>query len=147
MKTIVADTNLFISHLAGDENAEYADRILEEAEEGRLKIYASSIVVDDIITAYRSQGYTIRQVVDVLRALQTITFEVLPLPVSVALEAMKIYEKHGGARKLHYFDAFIVATAKIQVKAPIATTDKYILENQQELQVQAIGLKECAESL
>ncbi|MHA1606750.1 MAG: type II toxin-antitoxin system VapC family toxin [Candidatus Freyarchaeota archaeon] len=144
---ITADTDLFISHFAGDEHADYADKILEEAERGKLKIYTSSMMIDDLITAYRSQGYTVKQVVSILQDLQTLTFEILPLPVHVAIEAMKIYSEHKGSRKLHYFDAFIVATAKLQVKAPLVTTDRYILENQEKLQVKAVKIEDYAKTL
>jgi len=63
----VADTNPFhLPNLTGDENAGHAYIILEEAEKGRLKISTSSMMIDDLVTTYRSQGYTIEQIIEIL---------------------------------------------------------------------------------
>jgi predicted nucleic acid-binding protein len=63
------------------------------------------------------------------------------LTPGIALTAMDLLEEHGGSRRLHYFDAYHVATA-IHGSLPILTSDKYILDNQERLGVAAIDLRD-----
>ena len=64
----------------------------------------------------------------------------LPTTVEIAAEALKLYRKHGGRRKLHYFDAFHVVTSK-HYGIPLVTSDKYIIENAEKLGINVINLK------
>jgi hypothetical protein len=63
-----------------------------------------------------------------------------PVTSAIAINALMIYDRHGGPRRLHYFDAFHVATAKINDLSMI-TSDKYIIEHQKELGIKAIDLR------
>ena len=63
----------------------------------------------------------------------------LPMSAEVAEEAMALYLRHGGRRKLSYFDAFHVATAK-RYDLTFLTTDKFILQNAKILRINTTDL-------
>ena len=48
--------------------------------------------------------------------------------------------KHGGPRKLHYFDSHHVATA-LRTHTPLITSNRYIIDNQTQLGITAIDLR------
>jgi hypothetical protein len=49
-------------------------------------------------------------------------------------------ECQGGPGRLHYFDSFHVATAKLY-KLPLITSDRFILQNSDDLRVVAMELR------
>jgi predicted nucleic acid-binding protein len=80
-------------------------------------------------------------VIGIISDLRKISHEVLGTTVDVAEEAMRLYSKYGGSRKLHYFDSFHVATAK-QYDLPLVTSDRYMLRNSDKLGIQVLDLRE-----
>jgi len=136
----IVDADFFISYLRADELADTVETILDVALEEGVFFLASSEIYDDIITAYRSKGYSVEEVKKLLVDIEAIPHETLPLTLKTATLAMNLYAKYGGPRKLHYFDAFHVATSIIQQK-PLLTSDQFILENSQAMGLQTINLR------
>lgn len=56
------------------------------------------------------------------------------------MSALTLYMHHGGPRKIHYFDASHVATARLHER-PIITSDTYVNEQQKKLGVTILDLK------
>jgi predicted nucleic acid-binding protein len=134
------DSDVFISYFKGDEMVENSDRVVKRITNGELKANISSMLFDDIITGLRSKGMAISEVMKVLLAIASIEHTSLPVTSTIAVNALMLYERHGGARRLHYFDSFHVATAKIN-DLPIITSDGYIIEHRNELGIQTIDLE------
>ena len=137
---ILLDSDIFISYIKGDEMVEHSERIMEAILSEKLEARISSMLFDDVITGLRSKGMEISDVIKVIMAISSVNHLSLPITSAVAINALMIYEKHGGTRKLHYFDAFHVATARIN-DLPIITSDKYIIEHQKDLGIAAIDLR------
>ncbi|RLE75091.1 MAG: hypothetical protein DRJ44_06410 [Thermoprotei archaeon] len=57
-----------------------------------------------------------------------------------SLPIQRSQNQHGEHRKLHYFDAFHIATAK-HYNLPLVTSDKYIVDNVEKLKVKVIDLR------
>jgi len=131
---------LFISYLKGDELSDKAEVIVKEALAKKTLLLASSEMYDDLITAYRTGGYKLNEIGNILLDLRAIPHEVVPTTLNIATLAVDLYSKYGGSRKLHYFDAFHVATAAT-IGEPLITSDKFILENAENLGVKTIDLK------
>jgi len=134
------DSNVFLSYLKGDEFAVHAENIVKSIVGGTLKAFVSSILYDDVISGLRSKGMALTEITQVLTDIASIPHISLPVTPTIAISALRLYIRHGGQRKLHYFDAFHVATARIQ-ELPIITSDEYIYEQQKELGINAIDLK------
>jgi len=134
------DSDVFISYIKGDEMIEHSERVIDAITSGRLEARISSMLFDDITTGLRSKGMEISDVIKVILAIASINHVSLPTTSAIAVNALMIYERHRGPRRLHYFDAFHVATAKINGLQMI-TSDKYIIENQRSLGIKAVDLK------
>jgi len=134
------DSDVFISYIKGDEMVEHSERVVDDIMSGGLKARISSMLFDDVITGLRSKGMEISDVIKVILAIASINHTSLPVTSAIAVNALMLYDRHGGPRKLHYFDAFHVATAKINDLSMI-TSDKYIIEHQKELGIKAIDLR------
>jgi predicted nucleic acid-binding protein len=76
----------------------------------------------------------------VIIAIASIGGTPLPITPTIALTAVSNYERHGGPRRLHYFDAYHAATAHHN-ELPLITSDKYLIEHQKELGIQALDLR------
>jgi len=139
-QSLVLDADFFISYLRADELADNVEKLLDLALEGRALFFASSELYDDLITAYRSKGYSVKEVERILVDIEAIPHETLPLTLKTAILAMDLYAKYGGSRKLHYFDAFHVATSIIQEKQ-LLTSDRFILENSHRMGVRTTNLR------
>jgi len=139
-QSFLLDADFFISYLRADELADNVEKLLDLALEGRAFFFASSELYDDLITAYRSKGYSVNEVEKLLVDIEAIPHETLPLTLRTATLAMDLYANYGGSRKLHYFDAFHVATSIIQGKQ-LLTSDRFILENSKRMGVQTIDLR------
>ena len=144
LREVLLDTCVILHYLFGDELADNAERIVYSIVNGALKAYFSSEAYDDAITGLRSKGVGFSTIVDILEKWVSIPHETLPLTPEIAIDALNMYRKHGGPRKLHYFDSFHVATAK-HYKLPLITSDKYIIQHQNELGVEAIDLRKIRE--
>ncbi|MBS7249910.1 MAG: PIN domain-containing protein [Candidatus Freyarchaeota archaeon] len=134
------DSNVFLSYLKGDELSAQAEKVVKSSVEGTLEAFVSSMLYDDVISGLRSKGMSLNEVLHVLTAIASIPHTALPVTPTIAISALTLYIKHGGQRKLHYFDAYHVATARIQ-ELSIITSDKYIVEHQKNLGITAIDLK------
>jgi len=83
----------------------------------------------------------LEQVINVLTAIASIPHTPLPVTPAIAISALTLYMRHGGPRKIHYFDTFHVATARLH-ELRIITSDTYINEQQKNLGVTTFNLKE-----
>lgn len=137
---VLADADVFFSFLVSDELSQHSERLLHRSEQGLLKIQTASEIYDDIITALRSDGASIELMIDIISDLRKIAHETLPTTIDVASEAMRLYSQYGGQRRLHYFDAFHVATAKLY-ELPLVTSDRYILQNSARLGLTSLDLR------
>jgi len=140
-EAVIVEADFFISYLRGDELADRVEKLLKLAIEKRVSLLVSSEIYDDIITAYRSQGYSVHEVQSLLSDLRAIPHEAVPFTVETAILAMNMYAKHGGSRKLHYFDSFHVA-ASLLMGIPLVTSDEYILERSAELGIKTMALRQ-----
>ncbi|MBS7637969.1 PIN domain-containing protein [Candidatus Bathyarchaeota archaeon] len=140
-KRLVVDTVLFISYLRDDELSDRAEIVINRALTKETFLLASSEMYDDLITAYRTGGYKPNEIREILLDLRAIPHEVVPTTLNIAILAMDLYSRYGGSRRLHYFDAFHVATAST-IGEPLITSDKFILENSKNLGIKTIDLKE-----
>jgi predicted nucleic acid-binding protein len=138
---LVVDTVLFISYLRGDELSDRAEIIIDRALNKKTSLLTSSEMYNDLITAYRTGGYKPEEIRNLLLDLRVIPHEVVPTTLNIAILAMDLYSKYGGSRRLHYFDAFHVATA-LAIGEPLITSDKFILENAKNLGIKTIDLRE-----
>ena len=138
---LVVDTVLFISYLRGDELSDRAEIIIDRALNKKTSLLTSSEMYNDLITAYRTGGYKPEEIRNLLLDLRVIPHEVVPTTLNIAILAMDLYSKYGGSRRLHYFDAFHVATALV-IGEPLITSDKFILENAKNLGIKTIDLRE-----
>ncbi len=71
--------------------------------------------------------------------MKSISHVALPMSAEVAEDALDMYIRHGGRRRLSYFDSFHVATSK-RYALPFLTSDKYILRNASKLAVDVMDL-------
>jgi predicted nucleic acid-binding protein len=141
LPTLVAErSQVFFSYLVADQLSDCSEKLVYRADSGSLKLQVASEIYDDIITALRSSNTSIDVVVEFLSDLRKIPHEVLPTSVESAAEAMRLYSRYGGSRRLHYFDSFHVATAKLH-ELPLVTSDRFILENSDQLRIVAIDLR------
>lgn len=134
------DADVFISYIKGDELADHAEKVIKSIVDGRLEAFVSSMLYDDVISGLRSKGMGLRNVIQVLTAMASIPHTSLPVTSPIAISALALYIQHGGQRKIHYFDTFHVATARLH-ELPIITSDTYINEQQKNLGITAYNLK------
>jgi len=139
-KKLLLDTCVFLHYLFGDKLADKAEILIRLAVQGKVTLAVSSEAYDDAITAFRSKGVKNSTILDVLEKWASIPHQTLPTTIEIAIEALKLYNRYGGRRKLHYFDAFHVATAK-HYNLPLVTSDKYIIDNAEKLNVKVINLR------
>ncbi len=108
--------------------------------EERLRASVSSALYDDVITGLRSKDYPLSDAKAAIRGIAAIPHVSLPVTPEIALTALELYERHGGSRRLHYFDSFHVATAAHH-RLPFITSDKYIVANEGALGIKAVDLR------
>ena len=142
-KRLLLDTCVFLHYLSGDELADKAEILVKLAVEGKVVLAVSSEAYDDAITALRSKGVKTSVVLDMLKKWASIPHQVLPLTIEAAIEALRLYNLYGGRRRLHYFDAFHVATAKYY-DLPLVTSDKYIITHSEALGIDVINLRKIS---
>ena len=137
---VLVDADVLFAYLVGDHLANFSEKLLTRAEEGSLRIHVASEIFDDIVTGLRSDSVSIQTIIELVEDLRKITHVVLPTTVDIIAEAMKLYLSYGGSRKLHYFDSFHVATAKLH-DLPLVTSDRFILHNTDRMGIIAIDLR------
>ena len=134
------DSDVFISYIKGNELANQAERVIKPILGGSLEAYVSSMLYDDVISGLRSKTMELGTIIEILTAIASIPHTPLLITPSVAISALTTYIRHGGPRKLHYFDAFHVATARLN-ELPMITSDRYINEQQTSLGIIALNLR------
>jgi len=134
------DSDVFISYIKGNELADQSEKVVKPLLDGVLKAYVSSMLYDDVISGLRSKTMELGAIIEVLTAIASIPHTPLPITPSVIISALTTYMRHGGPRKLHYFDAFHVATARLN-ELPMITSDRYINEQQTNLGITALNLR------
>jgi predicted nucleic acid-binding protein len=92
------------------------------------------------MSALRSEKIPLRTIHGFLQDMMTIPHRALPVTVEIAVAATELYLKHGGRRKLHYFDSFHVATSERE-RTPLLTTDRYILDHMKDMNIRAIDAR------
>jgi len=134
------DSDVFISYIRGNELANQAEKVVKPLLDGVLEACVSSILYDDVISGLSSKNMELGAIIEVLTAIASIPHTPLVITPSVAISALTIYMRHGGPIKLHYFDAFHVATARLS-ELPMITSDHYINEQQTSLGITALNLR------
>lgn len=135
------DADVFISYISGDELADHSERVIRSIMTGMLEAFVSSMLYDDVTCGLRSKGVELRVVIQVLTAIASIPHTPLPVTSAIAVSALTLYMRHGGPRKIHYFDTFHVATSRAY-ELPLITSDAYISEHQEDLGIATFDLKE-----
>jgi len=139
-RTILIEAGLFISYLTGDDLEPLFSRVVEALNSGDVEAFASSEVYDDVISALRSQRIPLEKTLAFVADMRSIPHKALPVSVEIAAEALRTYIRHGGPRKLHYFDSYHVATARNQ-GLPLLTSDRYIVGHAEEMGVRALDVR------
>ncbi len=134
-RVFLADTDLFFFYLRGGKFELQAEKVIQEASAGSLELRTSSEVYDDAISAIRANGSPLNVAHSFVSDMKSIPHSPLPMSAEVSEDALSMYIKHGGRRRLSYFDSFHVATAKRYVLT-LLTSDRYIVDN-----AQAFGMK------
>ena len=134
------DADVFISYIAGDQLLPHSEKVVNQILDGSLEAHASSIVYDDVVTALRSKEMPLNRVIEVVAAMASIPHSVVPVDAATTVNALRIYSRHGGPRRLHYFDSYHVAAA-LRTDTPLITSDRYIIENQAQLGITAKDLR------
>ncbi|KPV65261.1 MAG: PIN domain protein [Candidatus Bathyarchaeota archaeon BA1] len=137
--TVLVDADAFFSYLKGDNLSSHVEKLISKADRGETKLCVSSEIYDDITSALRSDNIPLNLVVNFIEDMKLIPHHPLPMTAEIAHEALRLYRLHRGSRKLHYFDAYHVASAKLY-NLPFITSDKYVLEHQNELGIASIDL-------
>ncbi len=137
---LLVEADLFISYLTEDHLEPRFRPVVDASLEGRVELLSSSELYDDIISALRSQKIPLTTIRGFLADMRTIPHRTLPVSLDVATSALDLYEKHGGSRKLHYFDSFHVATAQVE-KTPLLTSDRYIISHMGELRIKVLDVR------
>jgi predicted nucleic acid-binding protein len=137
---IQVEADLFISYLTSDNLEQHFRSLVEKAKDSSLELLCSSEVYDDIATALRSQGVDTSQCSKFLADTKLIPHESVPLTPEVASKALELYSEFGGRRRLHYFDAFHVSTAKA-LNITFYTSDKYVIHNSERLGIKVVDIR------
>jgi predicted nucleic acid-binding protein len=135
----LADTDLFFFYLKGGKYELKARELIRKASSGLVEIKTSSEVYDDAISALRSDNVALTIVHDFVSKMKSIPHKSFPVSAEIAEEALGMYIKHGGRRKLSYFDSFHAATAK-RYSLSLLTSDGYMIDHAQELGITVIKL-------
>jgi predicted nucleic acid-binding protein len=90
-----------------------------------------------------SDGVNASQCSKFLSDTKLIPHRSVALTPEIASQALELYSKFGGRRRLHYFDAFHVSTAKAH-DLPLHTSDKYIINNPKRLGINVVDVRELS---
>lgn len=137
---ILVDADLFISYLTSDNLERYFRVLVERAKHAGTDFWCSSEIYDDIATALRTQGVSLNQCSKFIADTALIPHETVPLTPEIASMALEMYSEFGGRRRLHYFDAFHVATAKVK-NMTFYTSDKYVINNSKRLGIDVVDIR------
>jgi len=143
---MLADTDLFFFYLRGGGCEAQAERVIEEASQGKLKLKVSSETYDDAISAIRADNLPLDVARSFVSDMKSIPHTALPLSAEIAEEALGLYTSYAGRRRLSYFDSFHVATAR-RYNIPFLTSDRYIIQHQSKLGIEATDLSSIKASV
>ena len=138
-QTYLVDTDLFFFYLRGVELGQHAERLIERASAGDVVLRTSSELYDDTISSIRGRGNPLEIALQFVADMKTIPHEAVAVSAEIAEEALRLYGAFGSSRRLHYFDAFHVATGK-RYDLSLVTSDGCILEHQADLKIVAKNL-------
>jgi predicted nucleic acid-binding protein len=113
---------------------------VDGASNGSVRLFACSEVYDDVVAALRSQNISLQKVSGFLDDMKAIPHRTVTVNLDVAVRAIELYRKHGGSRKLHYFDSYHVATSQIE-KLPLLTSDKFIIDHANPFEIDVIDAR------
>ena len=139
----LAGTDLFSFYLKGGRLSLQAKQIIRSAGSGLLELLlelrTSSEFYDYAISALRSDKVSLYIIHDFVSKMKSIPHKALPVSAEIAEEALVMYQKHGGRRKLSYFDSFHAATPK-RYTLPLLTSDDYMTQHAKDLGITATDL-------
>lgn len=138
-KVLLADTDLFFFYLKGGKCESQAEKVIEEADAGNIELRTSSEVYDDVISAIRADNGSLSVAHSFVSDMKSIAHTALPMSAEVAEEALVLYSRYGGRRRLSYFDSFHVATAKRYALA-LLTSDVYVIRHATTFGIKAVNL-------
>ncbi len=136
---LLGDTDLFFFYLRGGRLEPQAESVIKAVSAGKLELRTSSEVYDDAISAIRADNAPLSLARDFISDMRSISHTALPMSAEVAEEALNMYRREGGRRKLSYFDSFHIATAK-RYALTLLTSDRYIIEHASALGVNVADL-------
>ena len=137
---VLIDADVILAYLMDDVLANQAAILIEQANNDQIQLLGSPELYMDIITAYKSQGTPDVQIIRLLEDLAAIKHHCLPPTLDLSISALKYYHRYGGSRKLHFFDAFHVATA-LKYAMPLVTSDQFILQQAKQMNIDVINLR------
>jgi|SRR5271155_4724053 len=137
--TVLGDADLFFFYLRGGKLEDKASKVIEAASAGRVNLRTSSEVYDDAVSALRADEVPLEIVLSFVSDMKAVSNSSMPMSAEIAEDALSMYMKHGGRRKLSYFDSMHLATAK-RYGLPFLTSDRYIIRNAKTLGVRAFDL-------
>ena len=117
------DSDVFISYVKADNLIAHSEKVVHQILEGKTQAYVSSMLYEDITRAAS------------VTAITNLMFH--PTTAEVDLLAFTLMKQY---RIASLFDAYHVATAKIH-SLPLITSDKYIIQNQEEIGLTVIDLR------
>jgi len=120
-KTIFVDTNVFLRFFVGDVESFYhkAKELFEQAENGKVKLETSDVVIAEIIWVLESYyGFSKSEIKDVIDAVLE-TKNLRTANHSRVKEAINLYE----AGKMDFIDAYNIAYLKAKDFNKVATFD------------------------
>jgi predicted nucleic acid-binding protein len=115
--------------------------VRNRASSGYLELRTSSEVYDDAISALRADNVQLSLIHSFVSDMRSVPHKALPMSAEVAEEALGMYLKFGGRRKLSYFDSFHVATAK-RYSLTLLTSDGYMIQHAKSLELTIEDLSE-----
>jgi len=118
----VLDSFAFIAYLENESAAPRIEKILEDAEDDKCRVYISIINLGEVIyTVERKYGLPKAQ--DTLALIQNMPIEILPADNQTVLAAAHVKANHA----LSYADAFVVVAAQ-KINGIIMTGDPEFTE-------------------
>jgi|SRR5579875_902026 len=139
-KILLADTDLFFFYLKGGKLAQQAKHVIKMASRGALELRTAPEVYDDAISALRSDNVAMPTIIEFVSMMKSIPHRALALNAEVAEEALTLYRKYGGRRKLSYFDSFHAATAK-RYDLKLLTSDGYMQDHASKIGIEVRSLQ------
>jgi len=137
---VLAEADFFFSYLTDDDLSLHSEKVVLAAGRGEIELYVCSEVYDELVSALRTGGASIDDVILFLNAMKIISHKPMLVTADLAYDALQLYKIYGGPRRLHYFDSFHVATAR-GYQLPLITSDEFIIEHKNEFNIDVMDLR------